>query len=326
MLDNYYGFSEVSGAVDRTKGLLWPFQWGVWLRVALIALFIGGCGFNIPFNSFGDASDTEITPVIPSDLGMDALGLIMIIAGVVLLLGIICMFIGSVLQFVFVDCLTSGRILLTRTFKERSGKGVRLLLFNIGISLIILLVIFVLAFIFVLPLMLGGASGDDLMIGTILGFLFLILLLMIPIALIAVFTNDFVVPVMIHDDCGVIGAWRKVFALITGQWKQMAAYVAARIVLAIVAFILMFIVLMLAVLITAIPFVIIGVVLMVVFEVMNVMLILLLIPFVLLVILEFLLINVPIVTFFRYFSLQVLGRLDATYALLPVEFVDESSV
>ena len=326
MLDNYYGFSEVSGAVYRAKNLLWPFQWGVWLRIAIIALFIGGCGFNVPGSSYGDVSDTDISSGILSDLGMDALGIILIIVGVVLLLGVICMFIGAVLQFVFVDCLTSGQIQLTRTFKERSGKGARLLLFNIGITLITVLVIMVLGLIFLLPVVLGGASSDVLMVVAMLAFLFLIMLLMIPVALIVLFTNDFVVPVMISDDCGVIAAWHKVIPILKSEWKQALGYVVARFVLAIVAFILMFIVLMLAILITAIPFVIIGVVLFMVFATMNVMLILLMIPFVLLVILESLLINVPIVTFFRYYSLQVLGKLDATYALLPVESVHESYV
>jgi hypothetical protein len=322
MSDNYYGFSEISGAVDRAKGLLWPFQWGVWLRIALIGLFIGGCGFNIPSGSFGDVSDTDLSMGISSDLGMDALGLILIIVGVVLLLGIICMFISSVLQFVFVDCLMSGRILLTRTFKERSGKGFRLFLFNIGISLIFLLVIVALALLLFLPLVGGTPSGDALVIAAMLPFFFLVLLLMIPLALIALFTNDFVVPVMIRDDCGVLAAWRRVITLLVSEWKQAVVYVAARFVLGIVAVILMVIALLIAVLITAIPFVIIGVLAMMVFDMMNVMLLLLLIPFGLVVLLEALLINVPIITFFRYYSLQVLGKLDAAYVLLSVESVE----
>lgn len=324
MLDDYYAVSEISGVTDRTKNLLWPFRWGVWLRIALIALFIGGGGgFNIPGGSYDDVSDTGLAPGSIPDLGMDTLGLILLIVGVVLLLALIWMFIGSILQFVFVDCLTSGQILLTRTFKERSGKGVRLFLFNIGIGLIFFLFVAALALIFLLPLMGGAPPGDALVIGTVLTFALLILLLLIPFVLIAVFTTDFVVPVMIRDDCGVIAAWRQVIAIFSPEWKQAVVYVLAKFVLGIVAFILMVIVLLLAVLITAIPFVIIGVVLAMVFKGMNVVFLLLLIPFVLIVILEVLLIEVPIVTFLRYYSLQVLGKLDATYALLPMESVDE---
>ncbi|WP_460007544.1 DUF7544 domain-containing protein [Methanogenium cariaci] len=323
MLDDYYAVSEISGVIDRTKKLLWPFQWGVWLRIALIALFIGGGGFNLPSGSYGDFSDADLPPGSLSDLGMDGLGLILFIAGVVLLLALIWMFIGSVLQFVFVDCLSSGRILLTRTFKERSGKGVRLLLFNISITLIFLLIIAVLALIFFLPVMGGTSPGNAMAIGSVLTFVLLILLLIIPLALIALFTTDFVVPVMIRDDCGVIAAWRQVIAILAPEWKQALVYVFAKIVLGIAAAILLLLALLLALLVIAIPFVIIGVVLATVFKVMNVTLLLLLILFLAIIIPVALLIQVPFVTFFRYYSLQVLGRLNAKYALLPGESMDE---
>ncbi len=69
---------------------------------------------------------------------------------------------------------------------------------------------------------------------------------------------------------------------------------------------------------------IIGVVLATVFKVMNVTLLLLLILFLAIIIPVALLIQVPFVTFFRYYSLQVLGgRLNAKYALLPGESMDE---
>ena len=325
MSDDYYAFSEISGAVDRTKNLLWPFQWGVWLRIALIALFIGGGGFNAPGSSYGDVSNTGLAPGSFPDLGMDTLGLILFIVGVVLLLALIWMFIGSVLQFVFVDCLTSGRILLARTFKERSGKGVRLLLFNIGIGLIFLLMIAVLFLIFFLPVMTGAPPGNAMAIGGVLAFILLLLLLLIPVVLIALFTTDFVVPVMIQDDCGVIAAWRQVIGILVPEWKQTVVYVFMKFVLGIAAAILLFIAILIALIIIGIPFVIIGVVLATVFKVMNVMLLLLLIPFVVIMIPVVLLIEVPVVTFFRYYSLQVLGKLSEKYALLPNESLDGSA-
>jgi hypothetical protein len=88
-------------------------------------------------------------------------------------------------------------------------------------------------------------------------------------------------------------------------------------VLGIAAGILVFIAMLLAVLVIAIPFVIIGVVLAAIFQVMNVTLLLLIIPFLLILIPVALLIQVPVVTFFRYYSLQVLGKLETTFALLP---------
>jgi hypothetical protein len=318
MLDDYYAVSELSGAINRTRDLLWPVRWGVWLRIAVIALFIGGGGgFNFP----GSYSTGEF----PADGGFSGMGLsdpgvylalILLIAGIIILLAILWGIVGSILQFVFVDCLTSGEISLRRTFSRRTGKGVRLFLFNLALGILLVLVIAVLFALLLLPVIAGG-MGPAATGGAILVWILLLLVLIIPFALVGMFTVDFVVPVMIGDDCGVIDGWRAVAHLLVAEWQQAAVYVVARVVLGIAAGILVFIAMLLAVLVIAIPFVIIGVVLAAIFQVMNVTLLLLIIPFLLILIPVALLIQVPVVTFFRYYSLQVLGKLETTFALLP---------
>jgi len=47
MAEEMYAFSRLEGAFQRTKSLLWPPQWGIWLRLAVIALFVGG-GASFP--------------------------------------------------------------------------------------------------------------------------------------------------------------------------------------------------------------------------------------------------------------------------------------
>lgn len=34
MAEDTYAFSRLDGAFQRTKSLLWPIKWGVWLRLA----------------------------------------------------------------------------------------------------------------------------------------------------------------------------------------------------------------------------------------------------------------------------------------------------
>jgi len=41
MAEETYAFSRLEGAFHRTKSLLWPVRWGVWLRLAVVALFLG---------------------------------------------------------------------------------------------------------------------------------------------------------------------------------------------------------------------------------------------------------------------------------------------
>jgi hypothetical protein len=234
MLDDYYAVSELSGVIDRTRDLLWPVRWGVWLRIAVIALFIGGGGgMNVPGNySTGNfPSDGGFSGMGLSDLGAN-LTIILLIAGIIILLAILWGIVGSILQFVFIDCLTSGEVSLRRTFSRRTGKGVRFFLFDLALFILFVLIIAVLAAILLLPVIAGG-MGPAATGGAILVWILFLFLLLIPFALVGMFTVDFVVPVMIKSDCGVIDGWRAVGPLLIAEWKQAAVYVAARVVLGI---------------------------------------------------------------------------------------------
>ncbi|WP_062398529.1 hypothetical protein [Methanogenium cariaci] len=51
MTQEHYAFREIDRAVAMTKSILIPFDIGIWLRLALIALFAGGaaggaCSFH----------------------------------------------------------------------------------------------------------------------------------------------------------------------------------------------------------------------------------------------------------------------------------------
>jgi hypothetical protein len=50
MGSTYAALSVLDAAINRTKSLLWPFNLGVWLRLAVISFFVGGSGggFNFP--------------------------------------------------------------------------------------------------------------------------------------------------------------------------------------------------------------------------------------------------------------------------------------
>ena len=312
MADEMYAFSRLEGAIHRTKSLLWPFKWDVWLRLAIIALFVGG-GISMPnlFQYQFDGSDFAAgtigsTPTVVATV-------VLVILAVVLVLALIWAFIGATMRFVFVDMLSTGNIRIRRFFRDRFGKGVRLFVFEIALTAAMFIAMIVSAF------LVFGFWGTNAAAP-------LLLLLLIPLALIAailfglilLLTTDFVVPIMVSEDCGVIEGWRQLSGVISSQLWQTVVYVITRFVLGLVAAIAQAILVIIALLVIAIPFVLIGIVFLAALQGGDRILLLALgVPYLIIVIPVALLIAVPFVTFFRYYALLVLEGLRPEYQLLP---------
>ena len=312
MADEMYAFSRLEGAIHRTKSLLWPFKWDVWLRLAIIALFVGG-GISMPnlFQYQFDGSDFAAgtigsTPTVVATV-------VLVILAVVLVLALIWAFIGATMRFVFVDMLSTGNIRIRRFFRDRFGKGVRLFVFEIALTAAMFIAMIVSAF------LVFGFWGTNAAAP-------LLLLLLIPLALIAailfglilLLTTDFVVPIMVSEDCGVIEGWRQLIGVISSQLWQTVVYVITRFVLGLVAAIAQAILVIIALLVIAIPFVLIGIVFLAALQGGDRILLLALgVPYLIIVIPVALLIAVPFVTFFRYYALLVLEGLRPEYQLLP---------
>jgi hypothetical protein len=315
MSSDYFAFGALDPAIQRTKELLWPFNLGVWLRLAVISLLVGGGvgGFN-PGTSYtmdqppfgmGEmpfSFPTEAFPMVPFLI----IGLIIAIA----IVALIFMYLSSVFQFVFVDCLSSGNISLSRTFGERTGKGLRLLLFNVGVVAIAIAVIIAIA----IGLFAGGGPSN---IAAVLVFIPVILVLALIMGIILLFTIDFVVPVMVRDDCGVLEGWGRVYAFTTANLLQSFLYIVAKFILSIVAGIVMLILILISWAVIAIPFVAIGLALYAAFGIGVMIVLVLLVPFLIIAIPVALVISVPFNTFFRYYSLLVLARFSPEHDLLP---------
>jgi hypothetical protein len=310
MAEEMYAFSRLDGAFQRTKSLLWPIKWGVWLRLALIALFVGG-GVSLPNTSGYNFGEGDLPPGFAESLP-DIAPLIVAAFVAVLAIALIWWIIGTVLQFVFVDMLRTGDIHIRPFFGERLGKGVRLFLFQVALTLILILAM--MAFI----LMLVGIGGSGVGVAAfILVFIPFVLIAALLFGIIFFLTTDFVVPIMIHEDCGVIEGWRRLFGAMSGQLWQIVVYIVTRLILGLIAGIVQAVIVILALLIIAIPFVLVGIVLLAAIQANIVLLLALLIPYLIIVIPVALLIAVPFVTFFRYYGLLVLEGLAPEYRLLP---------
>lgn len=145
--------------------------------------------------------------------------------------------------------------------------------------------------------------------------IFIIIALIIGI--IMLFTIDFVVPIMIKEDCGVIEGWRHLLRTLSNQWIQALVYLIVRVLAGIGAGIAMTLIALITFFIIAIPFVIIGFLLHLLLAFSASFLLLLLIPFIIIAVPAMLLITVPFITFFRTYSLKVLAKLSGKYAILP---------
>ncbi len=316
-MTEYFAFTELDSAIRRTRDLLWPFQKGIWLRIALIALFIGWGGAGFPQPTWSSDSDFP-SDAFPGFSAPDALpdmaGLIIALIFLIIACALLLMLIGSILQFVFVDCIRTRNVRIREYFSPRAGKGVRLFLFQIGIAVLFLLLM---AALFV-PLILAGGFAFPTALSLIL-FLPVLILLAIIVGIIHLITIDFVVPIMIRKDCGVIDGWKEFYGIISTQWMQGIIYLVVRFLAALGGGIVIILLTLFALAILAIPFAIIGLFLYAAMQMANTLLLILLIPYLIVAIPVVLLISVPFVTFFRTYSLAVLGRLNSGYALLPVE-------
>lgn len=314
MTTDFHAFSAIEGAVSRTKSLLWPFNVGVWLRLAVISFFVGGIGGGGGGNySFPDRGGREVGSMpVPDFFGLAPTTFFLILAAVIVL-ALLFAYVGSVFQFVLVDCLTSGRVSLSRTFRERMGPGLSFFLFEILMAFVFITVMVGFA---VFGVVTGIFSG----VPNVLALLLLIpvvLLLALVVGTVLMLTIDFVVPVMIADNCGIIEGWRRAYGILRADLKNAAVYVIAKVILAIVAALIMGILGLLVLAVIGVPLFVVALLAGLFVDGPTLGALVLLILAVVLLALPFLLLlQVPFVTFFRFYSLDVLRRFSPAHDLL----------
>lgn len=309
MTADYHAFSAFEGAVSRTKSLLWPFNLGVWIRLAVIAFFIGGFGGGN--YSFPDRGGQEMGSM-PDVFGLAPTTFLLVLAALIVL-ALVFAYIGSVFQFVFVDCLTSGRVSLSRTFRERMGPGLSFFLFEV---LLVLLFIAVMVGFAVFGAVTGIFSGISNVVALLL-ILPVVILLALVVGLVLMLTIDFVVPVMIADGCGIVEGWRRAYGILRADLKNAAVYVIAKVVLSIVAALIMAILGLIVLGIVGVPLFVVALLAGLFADGFALGALVLLVLVGILIALPFLLLlQVPFVTFFRFYSLDVLRRFSPAHDLL----------
>lgn len=252
-------------AIEHTKKQLFqPFRFGQWTRLALVGLLAGelgssgGCNRNnFNFNQhpgahrFMDSGWPGIDPAL-------LVGLITVLVVAGLVLGIVLMYISSVMRFILFDSVMAKECHIRQGWSRRQGPGLRYFLWKLAYLVVMLGGLTVVVGI---PAAFAFAAGwfkepkehlVPLVLGGIVVF-FAVLIFVLALAVIFVLTKDFVIPQMALEEIGAIEGWRRLWGMIKAEKGGYAAYLGMKIVMAIGAGIVVFIATMILALIIVIP-------------------------------------------------------------------------
>lgn len=259
-------------AFQHTKRqLIQPFRFWQWTRLALVGLLAGemsssGGGFNFPTNfrvpQEGGGSrhfvGPELEQIFPHIDPMALAGIITVLVCAFLVFAIIMMYISSVMRFILFDSVLAKECHIGQGWSRRQQEGWRFFLWQLGLSLVTLVVFGILIGV---PALLAFGAGwfkapREHLVGLILGGILLFIVLVaisVVSAVIHVMTKDFVVPQMALEGIGAIEGWRRLWPLLQAEKGGYTIYVLMKIVLAIGAGIVLGIATLIVTLAVAIP-------------------------------------------------------------------------
>ena len=325
-----YALDDVDDAYGITRAFLTSIDRTAWLKLAFVVFFVGGAGANFSGTNFstGDAGTDPGTPPVEEfptfDPGPNFWLLVggLVLAAVVVALALF--FVAAVMEFVFVESLRTEVVSIREYWGRYWRKGLSLFGFRLVVWLFVLASFLLVGGLFFAPLVFdAGGFGASALLLLLLVPVFLVLAVIV--GLVDGFTTNFVVPIMILEDRGVLDGWRRLWPTIRAQWKQYLAYAVVAFVLSLVGGIAVFIVTAILVVVLLIPFGVlfaVGVGLTVVFEPVGIAwLVVTGLLFALAAIVVAALVQVPVQTYLRYYALLVLGDVDESFDIIPEQRV-----
>lgn len=328
----FHAVDDIDDAFEATKAFLLPFDGGQWLRLALVAFFLGGAGANIQSGNVGGGGAPGGPPggipgpgdTLPSlpEVNGTLVALLAVVGLLVVLLALLFGVVGAIMEFVLVESLVAEEVHVRRYARRHWTDGLRLFGFRLGLTLVTLLVLAVLLGLIVLVVG-GPAALDSVRTILILVLLGLPLLLVVGTIYAAIngFTTTFVVPVMLLTDRTVLGGWRRFWRPLRDEWTEYLVYVGFVFVLHLVAATVLAIVLGVVAAVLFVPLAVFGIVGLVLAGGVSPVALVTIVLFGGLFVLVFLgvsaVVRVPVITFFRYYALLVLGDTDGELDLIP---------
>ncbi|QLD86595.1 hypothetical protein HWV23_12945 [Natronomonas halophila] len=312
---------NVGDAIDATREFLFPFELRRWLKLAVVALFIGG-GLNAPSGQFGGSGSTPDPNgggELPATLPADFVTILAVVAAVAVAFALVFGIIGAIMEFVFVESIRTDEVRLRRYWSDRWRQGLRLFGFRVLIGLPVLALFLGWVALFFAPLLMS-VQLPEISAGVFLLGLPVLLVVGVVVGAVYSFTTLFVVPLMIQNDSGVLAGWRRLWPSIKREWKQYGAFALIGAVLTFVVGLIASMAVGIAAIVLLIPFAIVGVLVYLALSFSSAgtaLIAVLAVIFAVVMLVVWALVQVPIVAYLRYYALLVLGDIEAEFDIIP---------
>jgi hypothetical protein len=331
-----HAVDDISDAIAATQAFLFPVNRSRWLRLTLVAFFLaGGLGMNMPVNLGGSAVpgsgsfeavdgftvQGDLPGQIPEAVILLAAAIVALVALVALLFG----FVGAVLEFVFIESLREEAVHVRRYFKRHWRAGFRLFVFRTLVLVAGLAIVAAVGYGLWVSV-LGGTGPAAWTGGEVLATAAVLLPVVLVVfsltSLVNGFTTAFVVPIMLLESRGVLSAWRRFWPTLSGNLTEYGAYVLLGVAFTIAFAVASASAVGLGAVLLAIPFVLLGVIGFLVAGgslslAVGAWFAVLVVLYLLGVFALIALVQVPIQTFLRYYTLLLLGDTEEALDLIP---------
>jgi len=268
---------SISPAFTRTKQLLFgPFRFGLWARLAVVALVTGeagrggGGGASLPNlnQNRGGNNHWVVAARFLSEPDWEQVRpyLFWIVLGAMVVLAVVFLWIYSdcVYRFILLESVITGQCRLREGWRRWREAGRRYLLWAIGYAFGSILL---LSLAIGVPVLLAYSAGwferPDEHLGALIGGGLLLglvfLVLVASLAIIDLLARDFLVPVMAFENVGASDGWRRLLGMLGAEKAAFAVYVLMKIVLAMGSAIIFAIVNLIVILVLLIPLAVLGV-------------------------------------------------------------------
>lgn len=317
-----YAIDDLGDAIDVTRGFLTPVDPRMWLKLAFVVFFISALGFSgPPTTPTGDTTvedepfaGTELEGTLPDLTGEELLTIVLVVVALALALWLFFAVVGAIMEFVFLESLRSHEVHVRRYGMANLGRAGHLFLFRGLLGLLG----FALVGIPALSIVTSASTVDEIAVGSLVLLAFAGFGYFLLYALVMRLTTEFVAPIMLLEERGILSAWKRFWSTLAGSWTEYLVYVVVVVIAQVVLGIAVGFLSVVAALVVGIPTAIVAVALAVFGGTVGLYLavgvgLLGLAAFVLVLAL----VQVPVVSYFRYYALLLLGDTNAELDLIP---------
>ena len=339
---SWYAVAALDDALDATKALLLPLDARQWLRLALVVFFVGSTGTGGPSATAGGSTGGPSAappgmsgpsgPFGPGDALVgeealpvsfaEALPFVVAALAVALLLGLLYALAGSVMEFVFLESLRRQRVRIRQYADQHLGRALGLFGFRLALGLVVALPALAVA----LAAVSFAGGQPDVSVGLLVVSVPLLVLLGIAVAVVDAFTTNFVVPVMIQTNVGVVAGWRRFWPTLADEREQYGVYALVWVLLVLAVGVLASVIGSVVGAVLAAPVAVVAVVTLPVLggpaallsnPVALAIAVALLFGYVVVLMVAMAVVFVPVQTYLGYHALLVLGDTDSKFDLIP---------